>query len=97
MEEVETEREYNPENLDIDSDVEEVAGEDDDDEPVGIENVIFAEDGEYGSTTASRKFYSLLAASTRNDMVMAAKNGIQCLQLKKMRGDPQLVFKSSSL
>jgi len=82
LEEVETERESNPENLDIDSDLEEV-GEDDDDEPVGIENVIFGEDGEYGSTTASRKFYSLLAALTMDDMVMAAKNGIQCLQLKK--------------
>ena len=96
LEEVETERESNPENIDTDSDLEDV-GEDDDDELVGIENVIFGEDGEYGSATASRKFYSLLAAATMDDMVMAAKNGIQCLQLKKMRGDPQVVFKSSSL
>ena len=97
LEEVETERESNPENLDIDSDLEE-DGEDDDDEPVGIENVIFGEDGEYGSTTASRKFFSLLAATTMDDMVMAAKNGILCLQLKKNeRGSTTGVQKFQSL
>ena len=48
-----------------------------------IDDAVFAEDGEFGSTAASRKFRSLLMAKTMDDIVVASNEGMQCLQIKK--------------
>ena len=45
--------------------------------------IIFAEEGEYGSTAAGRKFRTLLMSLTMDDIVMASKEGMKSLQIKR--------------
>ena len=61
---------------------------DDDDEEntddvVDSDTILFAEDGETGSTAASRKFRAVSLASSLDDLVMASKEGVECLQMKR--------------
>eukprot|EP00957_Ditylum_brightwellii_P204153 15337926-Ditylum_brightwellii.AAC.1 len=55
----------------------------DNDKPAeSIDTILFGGYGENGSTVAARKFCFLLVESTMDDLVMALKEGMQCLQLK---------------
>lgn len=68
-----------PVNVDDETDGE---SDDDDDDVVDSDAILFAEDGEKGSTTAARKFRALLLSSSMDDLVMASKEGMKCLQMK---------------
>ena len=66
-----------------DDDEEEMDGDGDDDDVVDSDAILFAEDGETGSTTAARKFRALLSSSSLDALVMASKEGMKCLQMKR--------------
>jgi len=70
------------EPVNVDEDDEEDT-DDDDDDVVDSDTILFAEDGETGSITASRKFRAVLLASSFDDLVMASKEGMDCLQMKR--------------
>jgi hypothetical protein len=69
--------------VNVDEDDEEDTDGDSDDGVVDSDAILFAEDGETGSTTAARKFRALLSSSSMDDLVMSSKEGMKCLQMKQ--------------
>lgn len=71
------------ESVNVDDDEKEDTDGDSDDRVVDSDAILFAEDGETGSTTAARKFRALLSSSSMDDLVMSSKEGMKCLQMKQ--------------
>ena len=72
-----------PVNVDEDGKKEETDGDGSDDDVVDSDAIIFAEDGDTGSTTAARKLRALLSSSSMDHVVREANEGMNSLQMKR--------------